>query len=203
MRQGQRLQLSPDELTDDDMLMMSSQVRFLAIVLRWRAMPSGEARLMLPALKGMFFPVDPYVTTDTLTTDVMELESIGFLRTFVGGDGLEYYRIARPVEGETATGEDPPPASHGPFIGSVGREKRESAREREGERREGRPRAQLNDPGPPPARFCPDHASTGGSAGEPCVRCRDARMEFMAWNYNRTSWMAARNAPRFEEDSDD
>lgn len=204
MHLGPRLQLSPVELIDEDMLMMSSQVRFLAVVLRWKAAPTGTARLSLPIVKGTYFQMDPHVTVETLMTDVLELESVGYLTTFVGRDGLEYYRIERftPPGGATAADD----ADQSEFIGTVGREKRERESERESESDETRPPRALRDPGPPPPRFCSDHAATGGSDGEPCVKCQDRRMDFIAWNYTRTQWTNARaqqtnaqRAPRFEE----
>lgn len=194
MSTGRHLQVSLDELTDEDMMMLSSQVRFLALILHSRAEQTGTARLSLPVVKGRYFPMDTTVSVDTLMTDVLELESVGFLTTFVGDDGLEHYRIERfrPV------GDGADPGRQRQFIASVGREKRERASEGA---REAPPRSR---PAPPPPRFCAEH-QPAGSGGEPCVKCQDCRMEFIAWNFERTHSAppGAPHRPSFEEGPDD
>ncbi|WOF23817.1 hypothetical protein N8K70_03815 [Microbacterium betulae] len=190
MNQDPPLQLSPDELTaeltDEDMNMLPVTARFLSLVLRSRLGASSSARLNLPLIKGQFFPLDTTVTSESLSMDVLELEAAAILRTWVDDRGLERYAFERftapPHEGVG----HPPTPDHSEFIASVGREKRERERAREGaSAREAPPSARRDTLRPPPPRFCSDHLPDG-SDGEPCVKCQDRRMEFMAWNYERT-----------------
>lgn len=174
MNQGRRLQLSLVSLIDEEMLQLAPTVRFTALTLLWRAGETGTARLNLPILKGTFFPLDDSVTVETLTTDVLELESVGYLETWIADDGHEHYRIAPRYRATSA-----PDQPHSLFIGSVDRESESEGESREGESDDesaGAPHASRK---PLPERFCPDHRP-GGSNGKPCVICRDYRMAFTA-----------------------
>ncbi len=162
--------VTPEEMVDEDLGELSAATRFLAVVLRMWADDEGRARLNFASLKGGAFANDDTTTQESLLMGVIELERVGFMRSWIAPDGKQYYQVRprfhTPPEKPKASDLPAPPVEpSGPDPDAVPVEER--AREgAEGEAPRG--------PALPPM-FCPDHMPSG-SNGEPCVKCRDYRM---------------------------
>lgn len=160
--------VTPEEMTDEDLGELTAAARFLAVVLRMWADDEGRARLNFASLKGGVFANDDSTTQESLVEDVIELERVGFMQSWIATDGKQYYAIAprfhTPPEKPRASLLPPPPPS-GPNPDAVRVEGREG---------EGGAGEAPGDPTLPPM-FCPDHMPAG-SGGVPCGPCRDARM---------------------------
>jgi len=163
--------VTPEEMVDEDLGELSAATRFLAVVLRMWADDEGRARLNFASLKGGAFANDDSTTQESLLMDVIALERIGFMRSWIAPDGKQYYAIAprfhtSPEKPKPSDLPAPPPLEpSGSHPDAVPIEERE---------REGAEGEAPRGPALPPM-FCEDHMPSG-SHGEPCVKCRDSRL---------------------------
>lgn len=162
--------VTPEEMVDEDLGELSAATRFLAVVLRMWADDEGRARLNFASLKGGAYANDESTTPESLLLDVIDLERVGFMQSWIAGDGKQYYQIdprfhTAPEKPRPSLLPPPPPRPSGSNPDAV------PVEEREGEGGEGEARSA---PALPPM-FCPDH-SPAGSGGVPCGPCRDKRM---------------------------
>jgi hypothetical protein len=177
MAMTKRRFLTPEEIANEDLGELPAAVRFTAIVLRMWADDEGRARLNVRSIKGASFANDPTTSEDDLTTHVLMLEEVGFLRTYVGPDDRQYFQVRAefhtPPEKPKQSTLPPPPAASGSHPDGV---PIEGGRGEGGSSGDAPGGAAGPDPDGIPSPFCPEHAPTNGTGGAPCRACGDARM---------------------------